>query len=168
MSSQTVERLRHVGLKATGPRIMLLAALEEDRSHPTAEQLYETLRAHYPSLSLSTVYQTLDVFIRTGLCRRVSDAGNRLRVDGTPHDHDHAICHACNTIFDVDQQFFPRSTPPAQLPQGLTVTGLRVAYDVICADCRAQLTEAGANSPANAYHVGTSRGNTDRRKKRSV
>ena len=70
--SQAVERLRGVGLKATGPRVMLLVALKQDRSHPTAEQLYENLRLAHPSLSLSTVYQTLDAFIRTGLCRRVS------------------------------------------------------------------------------------------------
>jgi hypothetical protein len=87
-------------------------------------------------------------------------------VDGTSHDH--ATCHTCNTIFDVDQHSFPRSAPPAQLPQGLTVTGLRVAYDVICAACRTQLTEAEADSQANAYRVGASRGKTDRGKKPSV
>ena len=134
--SQAVERLRWVGLKVTGPRVLLLAALEQDRSHPTAEQLYETLRADHPSLSLSTVYQTLDAFLRTGLCRRVSDTGDRLRVDGTPQDHDHAICRACGTIFDIDRQLFPRPAPPGQLPLGLTVTGLRVEYDVICASCQ--------------------------------
>jgi Fe2+ or Zn2+ uptake regulation protein len=133
--SHTVERLRQAGLKATGPRVTLLTALEQDRSHPTAERLYETLRPHYPSLSLSTVYETLDAFLRTGLCRRVSTVGAPLRVDGTPQDHDHAICRACGTIFDVDQVLLPRPTPPAHLPQGLTVTGLRVEYDVICATC---------------------------------
>jgi Fe2+ or Zn2+ uptake regulation protein len=136
MTTQIGERLRHVGLKATGPRMVILAALEQDRSHPTAEQLYEMLRPSYPSLSLSTVYQTLDAFIRTGLCRRVSDTGDRLRVDGTPQDHDHAVCRACGTIFDVDRQIFPRPAPPKQLPHGLTVTGLRVEYDVICTTCR--------------------------------
>jgi Fur family peroxide stress response transcriptional regulator len=143
MRVQTVERLRQAGLKATGPRVMLLATLEQDRSHPSAEQLYETLRLHHPSLSLSTVYQTIDTFIRTGLCRRVSDAGGRLRVDGTPEDHDHAICRACGTIFDIDRQLCPRPAPPAHLPQGLTVIGLRVAYDVICTTCREASSESG-------------------------
>lgn len=82
--SRAVERLRQAGLKATGPRVILLTALEQNRSHPTAELLYESLQVDHPSLSLSTVYQTLDAFIRTGLCRRVSEAGNRLRVDGNP------------------------------------------------------------------------------------
>ena len=142
--SHIVERLRQAGLKATGPRVMVLTALEEDHRHPTAEQLYETLRPHHPSLSLSTVYQTLDAFVRTGLCRRVSDGGGRLRVDGTPQDHDHAICHTCGTIFDIDRRLFPRSAPPTQLPPDMTVTGLHIVYDVICATCNTTLAEAAA------------------------
>lgn len=130
-----VERLHRAGLKATGPRMIILAALEHDHSHPTAEQLYEMLRQDHPSLSLSTVYQTLDAFLRTGLCRRVSGAGDRLRVDGTPQDHDHAVCRLCGAIFDIDRRYFQLPTPPAQLPNGLRVTGVRFEYDVICPAC---------------------------------
>ncbi len=146
----TVERLRQVGLKATGPRVMLLSALEQNRSHPTAEQLYESLRVHHPSLSLSTVYQTLDTFIRKGLCRRISDAGDRLRVDGTPQDHDHAVCRTCGSIFDIDRKIFPRPLPPARLPNGLSVTGLCVEYDVICAACQSPTQTARSADDAQA------------------
>jgi Fur family peroxide stress response transcriptional regulator len=117
--------------------MLILEALESNCNHPTAEQLHEVLRHDYPSLSLSTIYQTLDAFIRNGLCRRVNGAGDRLRVDGTPQDHDHAICNVCGQIFDVDRQLFPLPAPPAQLPNGLTVTGLRLEYEVICAACYA-------------------------------
>ena len=134
--SQRVERLHQAGLKATGPRMLILAALEHDQNHPTAEQLFERLRQDYPSLSLSTVYQTLDTFLRAGLCRRVTDAGDRMRVDGTPQDHDHAVCRVCGAIFDIDRQLFPLPIPPAQLPNDLVVTGLRLEYEVICAACR--------------------------------
>ena len=97
--SQRVARLHRAGLKATGPRMVILAALEQDHTHPTAEYLYDTLRRDHPSLSLSTVYQTLDVFIRTGLCRRVSDLGDRLRVDGTPQDQVTTRCVVCVGLF---------------------------------------------------------------------
>jgi Fur family transcriptional regulator, peroxide stress response regulator len=132
-----VERLHRAGLKATGPRMLILEALENNCDHPTAEQLHEMLRHDHPSLSLSTIYQTLDAFIRNGLCRRVNGAADRLRVDGTPQDHDHAICNVCGQIFDVDRQFFPLPAPPTQLPNGLTVTGLRLEYEVICTTCQA-------------------------------
>ena len=131
-----VERLHQAGLKATGPRLLILEAIEHNCNHPTAEHIHETLRQDHPSLSLSTVYQTLDAFIRNGLCRRVSSAGDRMRVDGTPQDHDHAVCGKCGEIFDIERTHFPLPTPPSQLPNGLTVTGLRLEYEVICESCR--------------------------------
>jgi Fur family peroxide stress response transcriptional regulator len=116
--------------------MVILAALEQDHGHPTAELLYETLRQEHPSLSLSTVYQTLDVFMRTGLCRRVSGLGDRLRVDGTPQDHDHAVCRLCGSVFDVDRDQFQLPIPPSQLSNGLMVTGVRFEYEVICRTCQ--------------------------------
>jgi len=131
-----VEQLHRVGLKATGPRLMILEAIEKHLHHPTVEEIYSLLLDDHPSLSLSTVYETLDVFIRNGLCRRVTGAGDRMRVDGTPQDHDHAICQSCGTIFDIDRQTYPLPPPPVQLPDGLVVKGLRLEYDVICSPCR--------------------------------
>ena len=134
--SQRVARLHRAGLKATGPRMVILAALEQDHTHPTAEHLYDTLRRDHPSLSLSTVYHTLDVFLRTGLCRRVSGPGDRLRVDGTPQDHDQAVCRRCGAIVDVDRDQVQLPTPPGQVSNGLMVTGIRLAYEVICRACQ--------------------------------
>ena len=131
-----VERLHQAGLKATGARMLILEAIESNCDHPTAEQIHASLRQVHPSLSLSTVYQTLDAFMRHGLCRRVTGASDCLRVDGTPQDHDHAICNSCGEIFDIDRQLFPLPAPPTQLPNGLTVTGLRLEYEVICGACR--------------------------------
>src|SRR3989449_11115133 len=116
---QRVAQLHRAGLKATGPRMVILAALEQDHTHPTAEHLYDTLPQDHPSLSLSTVYQTLDVFIRTGLCRRVSGPGDRLRVDGTPQDHDHAVCRLCGAIFDVVREQVQLPTLRGQWCNGL-------------------------------------------------
>jgi len=69
-------RLREAGLKATAPRIQILAALEIDKSHPTAEELHDRLRGEHPSLSLSTVYKTLEVFLRAA-CAGASTARAR-------------------------------------------------------------------------------------------
>lgn len=132
---QRAQRLREAGLKATGPRMAILASLEEDLSHPTAEGLFERLRGEHPSMSLSTIYKTLEAFLRAGLCRRVSGDGARLRVDGTIQDHDHAVCRGCGRIFDVERELFPRTAPPAMLPNGSAVTAIHVEYEVVCSDC---------------------------------
>ena len=129
------QRLRQNGLKATGPRLSILEVLEEDSGHPTADALHERLRDEHPSLSLSTVYKTLEVFLRTGLCRRVAGDGVRLRVDGALLDHDHAVCRGCGRIFDVDRGLFPRAAVPTALPGGMAVTAVRLEYEVVCPDC---------------------------------
>ena len=138
MHGEAAARIRSAGAKATGPRVAILAALLAARSHPTAEQLHESLRAAHPSLSLSTVYKTLETFLAAGLCRRVPGDGARLRVDGTPDDHDHAVCRACGRIFDVARSFFPRPAAPPELPAGLRLTAIRLEYEVICPACQAE------------------------------
>ena len=127
--------LRASGLRATGPRLLILEALLRDASHPTPEALHGQLRARHPSLSLSTVYQTLEAFAKVGLCRRVNAGDNRLHVDGTARDHDHALCRACGRIFDVPRTSREVLAGEASLPGDLTLVDVRVEYDVVCADC---------------------------------
>jgi Fur family peroxide stress response transcriptional regulator len=135
VDASRMQRLHAAGLRATGPRIAILAALEDDRRHPTAELLHETLATQYPSLSLSTVYATLETFLQRGLVRRIAAPSGKLRVDGTAQDHDHAICRACSRVFDVHRDVIARPVPPRELPEGLRVMNLHIEYDVLCAAC---------------------------------
>jgi Fur family peroxide stress response transcriptional regulator len=132
-------RLREAGLKATAPRLAILAALEDDRRHPTAEMVFESLRDRHPSLSLSTVYSTLESFIQRGIIRRIGSNGARLRVDGTLQDHDHAVCRVCNAVYDVERGLARIAPPPETLPDGLHVTGVYIEYEVICSKCEHSL-----------------------------
>ena len=135
-ASEQAERLRVVGLKVTGPRIAILDAVERNCHHPSAEEIYQDLVESHPSLSLSTVYGTLNAFARAGLVRKLSEVDGRLRVDGTKTPHDHAICRTCGAIFDVDPDPTIIPTPPAELPGGLAVLDVRIEYDVVCARCK--------------------------------
>jgi len=129
------ELLRGRGLRPTGPRVAILEALREDRRHPTPEQILTSLRERHPSLSLSTVYQNLMTFLRVGLCRRVSSRDGRLRVDGTAHDHDHAVCRVCGKVFDLERHGHAGVPAGLDLPAGAVLLGVRVEYDVLCGDC---------------------------------
>ena len=134
--AKLVERLRTAGLKVTGPRLAILDAVERNRNHPSAEEIYHGLAQEHPSLSLSTVYGTLGAFVRAGLVRKLSEVDGRLRVDGTTTAHDHAICRSCGKIFDIEYGVVSNSARPSQLPGGLAVLEVRVEYDVICPPCR--------------------------------
>ena len=120
----------------TGPRVAILAALELDRMHPTAEELCLRLRRRHLSLSVSTVYLTLKAFARAGLIRRLSARDGQLRVDGNVSNHDHAICRSCGTIRDLPRAPTLKIPPPDGLPDGARVLDARVEYEVICARCQ--------------------------------
>ena len=128
-------RLRAAGLKVTGPRLAILEVLESNRRHPSAEDVHRALRVSYPSLSLSTVYMTLEVFVRSGLARRMPELDGRMRVDGFDQPHDHAICRRCGTVFDVARGLASPPAPPRLLPPGVEVLGVRLEYDVLCGAC---------------------------------
>ncbi len=134
--SGLAERLRVAGLRVTGPRVAILGFLAEDRTHPTAEQICVSLAKEHPSLSLSTVYATLETFARTGLIRRLHGGSGKVRVDGTAPDHDHALCRLCGSVFDVGRDLVPRPDAPPRLPSGMAVTDMHITYEVECPDCR--------------------------------
>jgi Fe2+ or Zn2+ uptake regulation protein len=100
--------------------------------------LYESLHEWYPAISLSTVYATLEVFLKKGLVRRVSPQSGRIRVDGTAPDHDHATCRLCGEVYDIGRDLIDRPAVPDRLPAGLRVTNLYIEYEVVCPTCQSE------------------------------
>ncbi|HKI84831.1 MAG TPA: Fur family transcriptional regulator [Candidatus Krumholzibacteria bacterium] len=129
-------RLRAAGLKPTASRVAILEILEEDRRHPTAEMVLDTLAGRMPSLSLSTVYANLEAFLQAGMIRRIRGAREKLRVDGTVQDHDHAICRVCGEVFDVPQSLMPRPVGSPFESEEFDFVDLHIEYEVICSSCR--------------------------------
>lgn len=138
-SDTAAASLRDTGLRATGPRLAILNLLRHDTTHPTAEQVYQRLRSTHPGLSLSTVYNTLDVFSRHGLCRRVPSEGGSQRFDGTLEPHHHALCVNCGQVFDLPFEVYQPLPAPRRLELGLEVRNIQITFEVTCAACRQHL-----------------------------
>ncbi len=88
------------GLKATHQRIAILDALIKLRSHPTAEELYNYLRKTYPTISLATIYNTLDLFTKSGLVRVIRMSNDCARYDAVLQKHFHLYSQDTNEIAD--------------------------------------------------------------------
>ncbi len=61
--------LRSEGFKVTPQRIAIYDALRGHHNHPTAEMIYHSLRPTHPSMSLATVYKTMEIFEKLALLR---------------------------------------------------------------------------------------------------
>jgi Fur family peroxide stress response transcriptional regulator len=98
---ELLARLRRDGLRLTPQRLAVLRVLADDTGHPTVEQVYERVRAAYPTTSLATIYKTIDLLKGIGEVLELS-VGESRHYDGRdPRPHPHLICEDCGRILDL-------------------------------------------------------------------
>jgi len=93
-TSVSVREIFHrVGFRVTRQRKAIYEALQASCTHPSAEELHASIRAEgtEPSLSLATVYNTLDAMTRVGLCRRLPSSHGATRFDADLGTHVHLV-----------------------------------------------------------------------------
>ena len=76
-----LDQLREKDLRASPQRIKVLEYLFENKDHPTVDQIYKDIVCEMPSLSRTTIYNTLSVFVEAGLVRVITIEGNETRYD---------------------------------------------------------------------------------------
>ena len=97
------ERIVESGLKATHQRIVVYEALVLQHDlHPTAEDLYQYLKPANPSISLGTIYKTLDCFVEADLIKRVLTEEGGKRYDANTVAHSHIYCSNTREIVDFE------------------------------------------------------------------
>jgi len=87
-------------IRSSYQRIKILEYLVNNKSHPSADQIFDDLRVEIPTLSKSTVYNTLNSFMEAKLARVISIEGNETRFDIIMENHGHFKCESCGTIYD--------------------------------------------------------------------
>jgi Fur family peroxide stress response transcriptional regulator len=97
-------RLTAFGLKATQQRIVIYEALALAKDHPTAEVIYEKIRPLNPSISLGTVYKTLDTFVTVHLADKVLSDHGSYRYDANTGFHNHIYCTNTREILDYEDE----------------------------------------------------------------
>jgi Fur family peroxide stress response transcriptional regulator len=113
---------------------MVWQAVKDDKSHPTADQVYERVRRKLPNISLGTVYRNLQKLVALKKLQ-VLMLGRSQHFDPLVQRHQHFICEVCDRVYDVivDSQ---REIRPAKLPdEGFTVTSHHLAFYGTCKGC---------------------------------
>ena len=92
---------RDRGLRITPQRVAVFEALHDSAGHPTAESIYQAVASDMPSISLRTVYQTLNDLTEMGEINRLDIGADAARFDPTVDDHHHLVCNECGRITDA-------------------------------------------------------------------
>jgi len=130
-----IDALRRHHLRATEQRLSIIEALKAEKSHPSAEQLCQILRQHHPTISLSTVYKTLQALAKIGIVQTIETPCGRQRFDGQENPHHHAVCSCCNGVFDVPTEALPVSIPQIDRIGNFRIDSVKVYLIGRCADC---------------------------------
>lgn len=126
------EALKNRNIKPSYNRIRIMEYLTINRNHPTVEEIHSDLVEEIPTLSKTTVYNSLNTFVEAGLVREISIGDNEARYDADTSDHGHFKCEVCGRIYD-----FPADLvyiKPKTL-EGFKVTQRDIYFKGICSRC---------------------------------
>jgi len=131
---QTHHYLLQFSIKPSVQRTAVMEYLMNNRTHPTIDEIYMALNPMMPTLSKTTVYNTLDLFVEKGAVQALVIDEKNARYDVNISSHAHFICHSCGTIhdiFDVNPALF-------QLPVSdkFKINAVEISYSGICNSCK--------------------------------
>ena len=97
-----IEALRNKGYKATPQRIAICRIALNSRTHPSAQEVYAEVKKIHPTVSLATVYKTLEVLADLELVQEINFPKGQARFDSYMNPHINLICLKCGNITDLD------------------------------------------------------------------
>lgn len=100
-SLKIAEQLSNSGVKPSIARIHIYNYLLKSKNHPTVDTIYSDLISEIPTLSKTTVYNTLKVFMEANLVKALNLYENEKRYDIIDDNHSHFVCEKCDKIYDI-------------------------------------------------------------------
>lgn len=128
-----IDTLREKGLNVTYQRILIYKHLIMTKTHPTAEEIYNQVKSEYPSISMATVYKTLEILAEHNLINKVNALHDIARFDGETIPHHHLICLNCKKIEDIYNEALNNLPTPSN--KNFKVFGYQVQFEGICINC---------------------------------
>lgn len=131
-----VQKLRENNYKLTPQRLAIIRVIAGSEGHPSVENVYERLKADFPTMSIATVYRNIMMIKSLGELLELGFADGSNRYDGNkPYPHPHVICTRCKTIIDPDLDSLKDLTEEVSEETGFTILDHRVDFFGICRDC---------------------------------
>jgi len=139
MSNPTAltKALQQAGMRITPQRIAICELLAHSDEHPTATMIYDELKPQHHSLSLATVYNTLDTLVGLGVVNVLGSAGDdKVHYDADTEPHVNLACISCSQIIDIPSEHVTHLDSEITAASGYKLLGARVLYYGLCPDCQ--------------------------------
>lgn len=121
-------------LKHSKQRDAILFELCSRKDHPTAEELYLSLKTTMPNLSLGTVYRNLSMLASDRKILKISLEGAD-RFDGNKELHYHFLCNQCGRVTDLEMPVFDNINSQAQVYTTGHIEAHELLFSGVCDEC---------------------------------
>ena len=128
------DRLLEHNIKPSMQRIAIMEYLMEHRTHPSADDIYTALSSDMPTLSKTTVYNTLKLFSDQGAALMLTIDERNTNFDGETTPHAHFLCRCCGTIYDLEASESVKRVEDQDM-DGHKVSEVHYYYKGICKNC---------------------------------
>lgn len=122
------------GIQPSVQRARILEFLWNERIHPTADDIFERLHPEIPTLSRTTVYNTVKLFTENSMLQPLVIEEKEIRYDIDTSLHGHFKCESCGKIFD----FTASDTGDTGIPElgGFLIRERHIYLKGLCSSCR--------------------------------
>jgi len=133
-----IKALREKGYKATPQRIAIGRFFMRTRGHPTVQKVYGEVKRVHPTVSLATVYKTIQILKEAGLIQELSLPQGQTRYDSDMKPHINLICLKCGEIKDIEETGISGLIARVSEAEKFSATGQRFDIYGICRSCNAK------------------------------
>jgi Fur family peroxide stress response transcriptional regulator len=136
-SERLISTLHQSGMRLTPQRQAICDYLAASEDHPTAAMIYDALKPGMPSLSLMTVYNTLNTLSDLGAIQVLGQAGDdTVHYDPDMEPHVNLVCVSCHSIIDLPSKHLGVLRQEVNAGSGYRLVGEQVLFYGLCPDCQ--------------------------------
>jgi Fur family peroxide stress response transcriptional regulator len=120
----------------TKQRETILKLLQNTKSHPTADQIYDEVRKDIPNVSKGTVYRNLQVLQQDGVISVLNINSTQSRYEAKQASHYHFRCDRCGCVFDLDEPVIEELDDRVAKKTGFKVSHHQMEFRGLCKECQ--------------------------------
>lgn len=136
MDNDITVLLRSRGFKVTPQRLAIYEVLYNSKEHPSAEMIFSRLQSVYPTMSLATVYKTIEILREIGLVQILNAGEDSFRYDANTENHPHIRCLICGRVDDLDGVDSQHFISMIAKQTDYKITGQQFYFYGICPECQ--------------------------------
>lgn len=136
--SEAYTRLMERGIHPSMQRLAIMDYLINHPIHPTIDDVYQALSNKVPTLSRTTVYNTLRMLSENQAAQMITIDEHRVCYDGNVESHVHFYCKKCGKIIDLFGEQAPKLEGEKTV-EGNIIQEEQLYYKGICAKCAKKL-----------------------------